>query len=590
MSAGLLRVLGVDPLLGRSFSPEDDQRGAGDVVMLTYHFWTQRFGADRSIVGDDLTLNGRDYTVIGVLPSDFRFRDEADLYLPLGQLDDVALSDRSIHPGWRGVARLKSGVSLAAAQGEMNSIARELAGQYPESNAGRGVTLVPMHDDLVSNIRPTLLLLLGAVGFVLLIACANVANLLLARATARRREFAVRTSLGAVRRRIIRQLLTESVMLAAAAGVVGIVLAFWATRLLLLAIPEDLPRTQEVSMDPYVLVFAVGVSVLTGIVFGIAPAFHGSEANPHDSLREGDRTSGSGRRRAERAFVALQIGLAVVLLAGAGLMIQSIWRLWQVDPGFDTSRLLTTEIALSPTVAEDPSSIRTALRETLTRVASIAGVQSVALTNVIPLSGEDHELGTWVGRGPQPPPDQMSSALVYISTPGYLRVMGISLHNGRFFTDRDTASSTPVVVIDDVMAEHLFPNEDPIGKEISRTVLGPAQIVGVVGHVKHWGLDVDDTARIRDQMYIPLNQVPDQFIRDAIVGANLLLRTETDPLSLVPSVRTEVAGPTEDQPIYRVRTMEQIISRSLAERPSQCCCLSSSLARRWCWPRSVCMP
>jgi predicted permease len=569
VSAGLFRTLGVEPLLGRRFLPEEDRRGAGGVVMLGYGLWKERFQADRAILGKSLTLNGRDYTVIGVLPANFRFLDEADLYVPLGQWNAVELTQRTSRPGLRVVARLNPGVSLAAAQSEMTSIASELAREYPRANADHGATVVPMHDDMVGAIRPTLLLLLGAVGFVLIVACANVANLLLARSISRRRELAVRAALGAGRGRVVRQLLTESIMLGVSAGALGLLLAFWGTQLLLAAIPDRLPHTQHVAMDGYVLLFTLGVSVLTGILFGLAPAFHGSKLSPHESLKEGARTSSRGRRRTEHAFVAVQIGLAVVLLAGAALMIQSLWRLWQVDPGFDASHVLTAQIALSPTVAGDPARIRTAYRDTLTRVRGIRGVQSAAIAGLVPMSGDFNTVRFETDVEAQSaPPNRQASALWFLTTPDYLQVFGIPLLRGRFFTDRDTTASAPVVVIDDVLARHLFPNRNPIGREI-KMQFGPyskMQIVGVVGHVKHYGLDADDTAKVRDELYFPIAQIPDQFMVQAIAGAYLLMRTATDPSSVVPALHAAVAGPTADQPVYRVRTMEQIIATSLAER------------------------
>jgi predicted permease len=315
-----------------------------------------------------------------------------------------------------------------------------------------------------------------------------------------------------------------------------------------------------------VLLFTLMVSILTGLLFGLAPAFHSSQVNPQEFLKEGARGSGGRRHRAEGIFVVVEVGLAVVLLAGAGLMMQSIWRLWRVDPGFNTSHVLTTQVALSPTVMSSPAAIRLAYRQLLDRVASIPGVQSASITSLIPLSDSDSEIAFWPGSGPQPPQDQTSSAMFYIGTPDYLRVMGIPLREGRFFTDHDTLASTPVVVIDDVMAKHLFPGQDAIGKQFSLIVLGPVQIVGVVGHVKHWGLDSDDTAKIRDELYFPLMQVPDKFMPEAVAGLTLALRTAPDPLSMVSAVRAQVAGPTEDQPMYAVHTMEQIISHSLAER------------------------
>ena len=566
VSASLLPVLGVNPLLGRNFMPQEDREGASGVVMLTYGLWKRRFGADPNILGKTMTLNARSYKVIGVLPSDFGFRRRAELYVPIAQYLSIELNDRENHPGLNVVGRLKPDVTMAAAQAEMTSIGRALAQQYPKTNGGHGVAVVEMKDDMVGHIRPTLLLLLGAVGCVLLIACANVANLLLARSTARSREFAIRVALGADRPRVVRQPLTESVLLALGASVFGLMLADWGTRLVLAAVPNSLPRSQEIGLDPHVLLFTLALSVLTGVLFGLAPAFHSSSVNPQESLKEGARGSGGGRHRAEGVFVALEVGLAVVLLAGAGLMIQSIWRLWRVDPGFNTRHLLTTQVALSPTVMASPAAIRLAYQQLLDRVASIPGIQSASIASLIPLSDSDSEIAFWPGSGLQPPQDQMSSAMFYIGTPDYLRVMGIPLREGRFFTDQDTLASAPVVVIDDVMAKHLFPGQDAVGKQFSLIELGPVQIVGVVDHVKHWGLDSDDTAKIRDEIYFPFMQVPDKFMPEAVAGLTLALRTAPDPLSVVSAVRAQVAGPTEDQPIFGVQTMEQIISDSLAER------------------------
>jgi len=566
VSASLLPVLGVNPLLGRNFMPQEDREGASGVVMLTYGLWKRRFGADPNILGKTMTLNARSYKVIGVLPSDFGFRRRAELYVPIAQYLSIELNDRENHPGLNVVGRLKPDVTMAAAQAEMTSIGRALAQQYPKTNGGHGVAVVEMKDDMVGHIRPTLLLLLGAVGCVLLIACANVANLLLARSTARSREFAIRVALGADRPRVVRQPLTESVLLALGASVFGLMLADWGTRLVLAAVPNSLPRSQEIGLDPHVLLFTLALSVLTGVLFGLAPAFHSSSVNPQESLKEGARGSGGGRHRAEGVFVALEVGLAVVLLAGAGLMIQSIWRLWRVDPGFNTRHLLTTQVALSPTVMASPAAIRLAYQQLLDRVASIPGIQSASIASLIPPSDSDSEIAFWPGSGLQPPQDQMSSAMFYIGTPDYLRVMGIPLREGRFFTDQDTLASAPVVVIDDVMAKHLFPGQDAVGKQFSLIELGTVQIVGVVGHVKHWGLDSDDTAKIRDEIYFPFMQVPDKFMPEAVAGLTLALRTAPDPLSVVSAVRAQVAGPTEDQPIFGVQTMQQIISDSLAER------------------------
>ena len=355
-------------------------------------------------------------------------------------------------------------------------------------------------------------------------------------------------------------------MLSLGAALVGLLLASWGTRLVLTMVPDTLPRTQEIGLDPYVLLFTLVVSILTGVLFGLTPAFHSSRVNPQESLKEGARGSGGGRHRAEGAFVVVEVGLAVVLLAGAGLMMQSLWRLFRVDTGFNPQHVLTTDLALSPSVAASPASIRLAYRQIQGRVAGIPGAQAAAMTSLVPLSDDDSEIPFWLGTGPQPPPDRTSSALFYIVTPDYLRVMGIPLKAGRFITDHDTLASTQVVVIDEVMAKHLFPGQHAVGKVFSLPILGVVQVVGVAGHVKHWGLDSDETAKIRDELYFPFTQIPDKFMSGIVTGVTLALRTTPDPLSMVPAVRAQVAGPTEDQPIFDVASMEQIISDSLTER------------------------
>ena len=566
VSASLFPVLGVTPSLGRTFRSEEDRQGAACAVMLSYGFWNRRFGADPNILGKTLTLNAVDCAVAGVLPRDFRFREEAQVYVPIEQWNSVELHTRESHPGLRVIGRLKPGVTIGAAQAELASICNGLARLYPATNAGHGAKAVRMRDATVGYIRPTLLLLAGAVGFVLIIACANVANLLLARATVRKRELAIRAALGATRGRVVRQLLTESVLLSLGAAMIGLLLARWGTSLVLAAAPASLPRSEEVGIDPYVLLFTLVVSVVTGVLFGLAPALHGASANPRESLNEGARGPGGGRRRTEGVFVAVETGSAVVLLVGAGLMMQSLWRLWQVDPGFNTRNVLTTQVALSPQVMTSPRGIRLAYQQLLGRVAAIPGVRSAAITSVVPLGESDAEIPFWPGAGPQPPPDRMTSAMFYIVTTDYPSMMQIPLRRGRFFTDRDNLASPPVAVIDDVLARHIFPGQDPVGRQIRLMVVGAVQIVGVVGHVKHWGLDSDDTATIRDQIYFPFLQVPDEFMTEAVVGLTLMLRTGPEPQSLVSAVRAQVAGPTQDQPVYAVRTMEQIISGSLAER------------------------
>ncbi|HEX4366138.1 MAG TPA: ABC transporter permease, partial [Rhodopila sp.] len=524
VTASLLPVLGVHPRFGRTFSSTEDREGAACTAMVTTGFWKRRLAADPGVLGKNLTLNGMPCTVIGVLPANFRLGGEAEVYLPMETYNSVELRTRESHPGLRVIGRLKPGVKPEAAQAEVAAIAGRLALQYPKTNAGYSARVVAMKDDIVGGVRSTLLLLLGAVGFVLIIACANVANLLLARSTARKREFAIRAALGADRGRVVRQLLTESLLLSLGGGLIGLLLAGWGTRLVLAAAPANLPRADGIGIDPYVLLFTLAVSVATGILFGLAPALLGANTNPQESLKEGTRGSGGGKYRAEGIFVALEMGLAVVLLAGAGLMIQSVWRLWKVDPGFNPHHILTAQVALSPTVAGSAPRIRQAFDQMLERVAATPGVEAAAISSQVPLGEGDSENSYWPGTGPQPPQDQLNSALFYIVTPGYRSVLPLPLLAGRFIDRRDIVGSPPVIVIDQVMAKHLFPGQDPVGKQISMSEIGPITIVGVVGHVKQWGLDSDDTSKIRDQIYFSIGQVPDQFLPEAMAGLTIMLR------------------------------------------------------------------
>jgi putative ABC transport system permease protein len=567
VSASLFPVLGVSPFLGRNFQPEEDRKGAACAVMLSYGFWQQRFGGDPNILARTLTLNGVSCEVAGVAARNFRLGGDAQVYVPIEQWSSVsALRSRESHAGLVVVGRLAPGVTVDAAQMEIVSICNELARQYPKTNASHSARVVRMKDDMVQSIRPTLLLLACAVGFVLVIACANVANLLLVRSSARQREFAIRAALGADRWRVVRQLLTESVLLSLGAGLVGLLLARWTTALALAAAPASLPRAREIGIDVYVLLFTAVVAIVTGILFGLAPAFHGANASPQEFLKDGARGAGGGRHRGEGIFVAMEVGLSLILLVSAGLMMQTVWRLLQIDPGFNPRNVLTMQVALSPKVMASPPDIRLAYPQLLDRVVSLPGIESAAMTGILPLTDSDNEISYWPDVGSQPPPDQMTWALFYVVTPDYPSVMQIPLRRGRFFTDRDNVTSPQVAVIDDVLASRLFPGQDPVGRQISLMILGTVQIVGVVGHVKQWGLASDDTHKIRDQIYFPLLQVPDKFMTSAVTGLTLAVRTRSEPMNTISAVRARVAGPNQDQPVYAVRTMEQIVSRSLGVR------------------------
>ena len=358
----------------------------------------------------------------------------------------------------------------------------------------------------------------------------------------------------------------ESALLSLGAAIAGLLLARWGTSLLLAAVPGTLPRAHEIGINFNVLLFTVSVSLLTAILFGLAPAFHSANINPIKALKEGTRGSGGGRHRAEGFFVAVEVCLAVILLVASGLMMQSVWRLLQVNPGFNARHVVSMQLAMSPKVMGSSPDLRLAFQQLLDRLRATNGIESAALTALVPLSDNDNEMPFWKGNGPQPSLDRLNLAIFYIVTPDYSKVMQVPLRRGRFFNERDNLGNSNVVVIDDVMAKRYFPKEDPVGQQISLVSFGSARIIGVVGHVKQWGLDTDDTHAIRDQVYFPVWQIPDKFLTEGAVGVTLLVRTQPEPLSLLPAIRAQVAGPSRDQPVYGVATMEEVISRSLAER------------------------
>ncbi len=567
VTANFFSVLDVKPLQGRTFTPDEDRRGANPVAMVSDGLWKRRFGGDTAVLGKSLLVDGKAYTVVGILPRDCQLLGPAEVITPLWQWSRrMNLEGRETHPGIRVVGRLRPGVSLAQARADMDNIAHSLAEAYPKTNEGQGTRVVPLKNDVVGDVRPMLLLLQAAVGFVVLIACANVANLLLARSVARKREVAVRVALGASRGRVIRQFLTESVLVSLAGGALGLLLASWGIPPVLAAVPGGLPRREAIGLDGSVLLFTLVISLLTGILFGLAPALESSRSNLQEALKEGGRSAVGGQHRTQSIFVVSEVALALVLLAGAGLLIRTLQRLWDVNPGLNPQHALTMQVALSPTLLDDPSKIRIAWRQLLDRVRNIPGVESAAVTILVPLSGDDNEMPFWTSGQPPSSMAQMHAALTYITTPGYLGTMGIPLQRGRYFTEQDSESSRKVAVIDDVLAEHFFPGQDPVGKQLQLYMLGPIEIIGVVGHVKHWGLDADDSAKIRDQLYFPFFQIPDQFMAQAKTGLRLVLRTGANPVSVASAVSKQVMGPGRDQPVYNVNSMEQLISSSVARR------------------------
>jgi putative ABC transport system permease protein len=574
VSAGFFETLGVNATRGRLFTADEDRKGSAPVALISAGLWQRKFGSAPDIIGKTITMNGDSYTVIGVIPASFHlestnFSNDKDVFVPIGVDKDPLFHERDAHPGTRAIGRLKPGVTLAAAQADMDQIANNLALAYPDADKGAGVSLVPLKKDIVGDVQPFLWVLLGAVGFVLLIACVNVANLQLARATTRSREFAIRAALGASQSRVIRQLLTESVLLGLAGGSLGLLLAAWGTQASLKVLPETLPRAQDVGVDGRVLIFTLLASIVAGVLFGLAPALKISRPNLQETLKESGRGASGTRHRAQGVFVVVEMAMALVLLIGAGLMIRSLLDLWNVNPGFNPKGVLTFAVSLSPSLGANATTSRNAIREMDERLKTIPGVESVSSTGgALPMNG-DNEFPFWLGSEPKPADQSgMKQSLFYLAEPDYLSAMGIPLRRGRFFTQDDNEHSPPVIVIDESFAREYFPNQDPIGKRINVGIINSEpEIVGVVGHVKHWGLDVDGDAKhpINAQAYLPLMQIPDDFWSGPPQAA-VVMRSKGSPAGMVPAIRAAIEKMNGENVIYDTKPLEQIVADSLADR------------------------
>ena len=573
VSAGFFEILGVSPARGRLFTADEDHLGAAPVALISAGLWQRKFGAAPDIVGKRITMNGDGYTVVGVVPVRFQLESTnfgiKDVFVPIGENKDPLFHDRGVHEGMRALGRLKPGVTLAAAQADMDQIANNLALAYPDADKGAGISLVPLKKDIVGDVQPFLWVLLGAVGFVLLIACVNVANLQLARATTRSREFAIRAALGASQSRVIRQLLTESVLLGLAGGTLGLLLAAWGTQAALKVLPETLPRAQDVEMDGRVLIFTLVASIVAGVLFGLAPALKIARPNLQETLKESGRGASGTRHRAQGVFVVVEMAMALVLLIGAGLMIRSLLDLWNVNPGFNPQGVLTFAVSLSPSLGVNATTSRNAIREMDERLKRIPGVKAVSSTGgALPMTG-DNEFPFWLGGQPKPASqNDMKASLFYLAERDYLSAMGIPLHRGRFFTDNDNEHSPPVIVIDESFAREYFPNQDPIGKRINIGIINSEpEIIGVVGHVKHWGLDTDGDAKhpILAQAYMPFMQIPDQFWSGP-PQSEVVVRTKGSPASMAPAIREAIEKLNGENVMYETKPLDQIVADSLAAR------------------------
>ena len=560
LTADMFHLLGVNPSLGRTFIAGEDQPGNEHVVILGHRLWERRFGGDAAVVGQQITLDGESYTVVGVMPPNFQFAPfwatRAELWAPLNLA--TRIDDRG-GQSLRVFARLKPGVTPEQAQAEMETIHQRLEQQYPESNKGLIVSVDPLLEKVVGKTRPALLILLGAVGFVLLIACANVANLMMAKAAARQKEIAVRTALGATRGRIIRQLLTESVLLALAGGAMGLLLAAWGIDALVALSPANLPRVQTVSLDRYVLGFTLAISVLTGVLFGLAPALHASKLDLNEALKEGERGSTEGKRSGiRRLLVISEIALALILLVGGGLMIRSFLRLQSIDPGFNPRNVLTMTVSLAGSQHSTSTKRLVFFDELLGRIESLPGVQSASGINHLPLGGDTWGIGFAIEGRPLPPPGERPGAVYRIVRPHYFQTMGATLLEGRDFTERDNESAPGVVIINETFARRHWPNEDPIGKRIRIAIdeSGPREIVGVVKDVKQR----DWTAEPQPEMYLP------HFQAAAPRYLTLVVRADSNPLNLAAAVEGEVWAIDKNLPVSEVRSMEEVIAASIAQQ------------------------
>lgn len=570
-SSAMFSILGAKPVLGRSFLPEEDAPGKPQAVILSYAFWQRRFGGDPNVIGQSLTVESTSYNIVGVMPADFMLSYEvmptvgaaaqAEILLSL-PLNAEALSSQG-DENYNVMARLKPGVSVAQAQAELDSVVRGLEQQYPDRyppSRRFSLSIMPLLEQVVGDVRPALLVLLGAVGCVLLIACANVANLLLARAAAREKEIAIRTAIGAGRWRLVRQLLTESVLLASLGGAIGLLLAVWSLDGLRWLSPSHIPRLQSIAIDGRVLAFTFGVALGTGILFGLAPALRASRSNLSETLKEGGRSLvGSGNQRLRSALVVAEVALSLVLLIGAGLLIRSFIRVQQVEPGFAPENVLSLRLSVAGTTYEKPPRRMDFYKQLWERISQMPGVQSAGGVSILPLSG-GLSWGSISIEGYVPESGQsMIQADGRIATVGYFETMKTPLISGRLFTEQDTAESTKVAIIDQNMARTYWPDDDPVGKRLKRGGVESKapwlNVVGVVASVKQYALDSES----RVTFYTPYHQSPAGTMY-------VTVRTVTDPLSLAAAITQEARAMDPNVPIYDIKTMAQRLSESLGRR------------------------
>jgi putative ABC transport system permease protein len=555
-NANFFTLFKTQPRIGRTFSEAEDQPGGEDVAILSYGLWQRQYGGAANIVGNKISLGGKSTMVIGVMPRGFDFPERTEIWLPLG----INMSaERRDNRYLEAVGRLKPSVTIEQASAQLNAVSARLAQEYAETNSGSTVKLQTLHEMMVGDVRPSLLLLLGAVAFVLLIACTNVANLLLARAAAREKEIAIRTALGAGRLRVIRQLLTESVLLSVIGGVLGLLLSVWLTDLLVAISPANTPRFDEIKLDGRVLLFTIALTVITGLVFGLAPALQASKSDLNEALKDGGRGSSEGgrRNRIRSALMVSEIALSFLLLVGAGLLVKSFLHLREVSPGFNPENVLTMRLSLRSAKYPQGQQKVDFYKQALENIKTLPGVQAAGAVLSLPLGGDSFSVGrAFIREGRPMTPEESANASYFVATPDYFRTMQIPLVAGRAFTDQDNSESPMIVVVNETMARRYWPNENAIGRRITiwRDEKFPREIVGVVGDTKPSTLDAEAGA----QMYVP-------YAQDATWGGmSLAIRTTTEPTSLTAAVRKEIAQLDKGQPVYNVKTMTDVVSTSLA--------------------------
>jgi predicted permease len=568
ISSNFFSTLGVKLALGRDISSQEDSYGGAPAVVISNRLWRDRFSGNPAALGKPITLNGVNYTIVGVLQPGFRFgNQQADVYTPIGQADPVQRNDRTVHD-IACIARLQPRLSIGQAQAEMNTVQEHIDQLNVATERGLGTYIVPLKQFLVGDVGATLLLLLGAVGLVLLIACANVANLLLARSAARTREFAVRLALGANRAQIVRQLVAESVLLSLIGGALGLAIAHWGLKAVLAAVPR-MPRNENIGVNPSVLLFTFGVSMAVGIVFGLLPALKSSKTDLQAGLKEGGRGSAGGHHRTQHVLVVVQIALALVLLSGASLLFRTIQNLWAVNPGFDAQHVITFQVGLSPSVTQTPSSTRSAFHQLTQRIREIPGVEAADITALLPMSQQDNSGPFWLGSEQPASMAEIPRATYYPTGPDYLSTMGIPLLRGRLLSRADNVNSEPVVLIDSLLARTYFSDRDAVGQTITIPHWGAArnvaaQVVGVVGHVEHYGLD--GAVGEKPQIYYSFYQLPDEAVPAFREELTLAVRTSLDAPTIMLAIKNAVYRAGSDQPVYNVQTMQEVVSASMASQ------------------------